>query len=348
MSRSLLPTSADDGDDRLGTAAVERERVTTLLAPIAGKLAATEERIRVRVASDVPFVARAGEYLFSAGGKRMRPALLLACARLLDRDSDEEVTYAAVVELIHAATLVHDDIIDHSDLRRGRRTVNAVWGNDLTVLLGDWLYTTAMRMALEHDNLAVIDLFCGATLRMTEGELLVLERLGAADLSLAEYFDIVDRKTAALFSAACVAPALMRPARPETREALAEYGRALGTCFQIVDDLLDFTASESNLGKPVLSDLREGKLTLPILLALPRLTPFDRAKVEHVLADRDFSRAASEEIVELVEREGTLAEARALAAEWAERARRALAELPDGDARPALAAAVDFALDRRA
>lgn len=348
MSRSPSPTTAERDAAEAAAAARERERVAELLAPIAGKLAATEERIRARVASDVPFVERAGEYLFAAGGKRMRPALLLASARLLGRDSDEEVTYAAVVEFIHAATLVHDDIIDHSDLRRGRRTVHSVWGSDLTVLLGDWLYTTAMRMAIEHDNLAIIDLFCGATLRMTEGELLVLERLGAPDLSLDEYFDIIDRKTAALFSAACEAPALMRPARPEARQPLADYGRALGTCFQIVDDLLDFTGTEAAVGKPVLSDLREGKLTLPILLALPRLTPFDRAKVEHVLADRDFERVAADEILDLVRRQGTLEEARELADGWAERARRALAALPEGDTLPTLAAAVDFVLDRRA
>ncbi|MCM2269167.1 MAG: polyprenyl synthetase family protein [Thermoanaerobaculia bacterium] len=348
MSRSPSPTTAEDGRIETGAAAAERERVARLLAPIAGKLAATETLLRARVGSDVPFVERAGEYLFAAGGKRMRPALLLTCARLLDRDSDEEVTYAAVVELIHAATLVHDDIIDHADLRRGRRTVHAVWGSDLTVLLGDWLYTTAMRMAIAHGNLEIIDLFCAATLRMTEGELLVLERLGAPDLGLDEYFDIVDRKTAALFSAACSAPALMRPERPQAREPLAAYGRALGVCFQIADDLLDFTSSQDALGKPVLSDLREGKLTLPILLALPRLTAAERAKVEHVLADRDFRRASSDEILELVRREGTLDEALGHAERWAERARTALAQLPDGDARPTLEAAIDFVIDRRA
>jgi len=348
MSRSPSPTTAEGDAAELAAAARERARVAELLAPIAGKLASTEELLRARVASDVPFVERAGEYLFAAGGKRMRPALLLACARLLGRDSDEEVTYAAVVELIHAATLVHDDIIDHSDLRRGRRTVNAVWGSDLTVLLGDWLYTTAMRMAIEHGNLEIIDLFCAATLRMTEGELLVLERLGAPDLGLEEYFDIIERKTAALFSAACAAPALMRPARSAARQPLADYGRSLGLAFQIADDLLDFTASREELGKPVLSDLREGKLTLPILLALPKLSPFERAKVEHVLADRDFRRVASDEILELVRREGTLEEARSHAERWAERARAALAALPEGDARPALAAAIDFVVDRRA
>ena len=326
----------------------ERERALRMLEPISEKLAATEELIRRRLASDVPFVERAGEYLFAAGGKRMRPALLLLCARLLGRDSEEEITYAAVVEFIHAATLVHDDIIDHSELRRGRRTVHAVWGSNMTVLLGDWLYTTAMRMALEHDNLSIIDLFCGATLRMTEGELMVLERLGAPDLGSVEYFDIIDRKTAALFSAACAAPALMRPERPEAREALATFGQALGICFQLVDDLLDVTGTEDELGKPVLSDLREGKLTLPLLLALPRLSPGERSRIEMVLADREFGRVPREEILDLVEREGTVAEVVETARLWASRAVGALSAFPDSDARRALEAAPEFVLRRHA
>ena len=327
-------------------AAEDRGRAARLLEPIAPKLAATEALLGERLGSDVPFVENAGRYLFDAGGKRMRPAMLLLSARLLGHDSDEEVTYAAVVELIHAATLVHDDIIDHSDLRRGRRTVHAVWGSNLTVLLGDWLYTTAMRMALEHDNLAVIDLFCASTLRMTEGELLVLERLGAPDLGREEYFDIIERKTAALFSAACAVPALMRPARPEMFDHLAGYGRALGLCFQLVDDLLDFTAAEGELGKPVLSDLREGKLTLPVLLALPRLAAAERARVEIVLEDRDFRRVSSAEILELIEREGTVEEVVEIARGWGDRALEALSSLPDGDARRALEAAPEYVLRR--
>jgi len=338
----MTPRLAEAVDGR------QRDRVERVLEPILPKLAAAEELIVDQLRSDVPFVNRAGEYLFASGGKRMRPALLLLAARLLGHDSDEEVTYAAVVEYIHAATLVHDDIIDHSEKRRGRRTVNALWGSDLTVLLGDWLYTTAMRLALRHGNVAIIDLFCDATLRMTEGELQVLERLGAADLSEAEYFEITDRKTAALFSAACSAPALIGPGRPEARRALAEYGRALGFCFQLVDDLLDYTADESELGKPVLSDLREGKLTLPLLRALPRVDASERAKVERVLEERDFVSVDAGEILELVRREGTLEETVETAREWAERARRSLDSLPDGESRDALAAAPDFVLHRHA
>jgi octaprenyl-diphosphate synthase len=324
---------------------ISAARILGLIGP---ELAATEEVLRSRLASDVPFIQKAGEYLFHGGGKRMRPALLLLCSRLLGRRSAEEITYAAVVEMIHTATLVHDDIIDHAATRRGRRTLHSVWGANLTVLVGDWLYANAMRMAIEHDNLRVIDLMCDATLRMTEGELLVLERLGAIDLGVDEYFDIVDRKTARLFAAACSVPAVMRPARPEAFEPLERYGRALGTCFQLVDDLLDFTARQEELGKPVLSDLKEGKLTLPLILALPRLSAAERGKVETVLEERAFARVGPEEILELVRREGTLEETAAFAEGHAADARAALEVFPDSEFRSALELAPDYVLRRRA
>ena len=314
---------------------------------IAGKLAATEVVFRRNLENDVPFVQQAGEYLFDGGGKRMRPALLLLSARLLGRDSDEEVTYAAVVELIHTATLIHDDIIDNSSLRRGRSTINELWGNSLTVLLGDWLYTRALQKALSHGNLAVIRHLCDATLRMTEGELLAQQRLGAIDLSADEYFDIIDRKTAQLFGAAASIPSLMAPADPDAGIALERYGKALGTCFQIVDDMLDFTASERELGKPVLGDLVDGKLTLPLILLLPRVDASARRAIGRVLEDRGFERTPSAQVLDLVAREGTLEEAGEIAAVWAETARAALAGLPANEAREALELAPDFVLNRR-
>ncbi len=314
---------------------------------IADKLAATEEVFRRQLDSDVPFIHHAGRYISDGGGKRMRPALLLLTARLLGHDGEEEVTYAAVVEFIHTATLIHDDIIDHADLRRGKKTVNQLWGNSMTVLLGDWIYTTAMQMALAHDNLEVVKRLCEATLRMTEGELLTLERLGAPDLTADEYFSIIDRKTAHLFSSACSIPSLIHPRRPEAGEALRRYGMALGTCFQLVDDLLDFTAKESELGKPVLSDLKEGKLTLPLILALPRIQPDRRRLIEMVLEDRAFSRVGAEQILELVRAEGTIEEVEQMANGFARQAREQLAFFPPGDAREALEFAPDFVLHRR-
>jgi len=314
---------------------------------IAGQLARTDEVFRQSLASDVPFIEEAGEYIFKGGGKRMRPALVLLAAKMLERDGDEEVTYAAVVELIHSATLIHDDIIDHSTLRRSKPTVNQVWGNSKTVLLGDWLYTTAMNMALSHGNLDVVRRLCEATLRMTEGELLALDRLRAINLSRDEYFEIVERKTARLFAAAASVPAMMTPERQDAAVVLESYGRALGTCFQLVDDLLDFTARERELGKPVLSDLKEGKLTLPIILALPRIDDLRRGWVGAVLEDGAFDRVEPEQILEIVESEGTLEETQELARVHAAEAQKVLAFFPPSEARDALEFAPDFVLDRR-
>src|SRR4051794_30148652 len=314
---------------------------------VADKLIATEAVFRHHLGSDVPFIHMAGEYISQSGGKRVRPALTLLAARLLGHDGDEEVTYAAVVEFIHTATLIHDDIIDHATLRRGQQTLNHLWGNNLTVLLGDWIYTKAMQMALSHGQIEVIQRLCQATLKMTEGELLAYQRLGAPDLTIEEYFEIIDRKTAHLFAAACSTPSLIPPQRPEAGQVLTRFGRALGICFQLVDDLLDFTARESDLGKPVLSDLKEGPLTLPLILMLPRVRPAHRRLVEWVLEDRGFNRVAPQEILDLVRAEGTLEEVTAMAEEYATQAKRELEFFPPSDAREALEFAPDFVLHRR-
>lgn len=314
---------------------------------VADKLVATEAIFRRELDSDVPFIHKAGVYIAEGGGKRVRPALLLLCARLLGHDGEEEVTYGAVVEFIHTATLIHDDIIDHASLRRGQATLNHLWGNNLTVLLGDWIYTKAMQMALSHGQIEVIQTLCNATLRMTEGELLAFQRLGDVNLSVEEYFEIIDRKTAHLFAAACSIPSLIPPRRTDAGQVLARYGRALGICFQLVDDLLDFTARESEVGKPVLSDLKEGKLTLPLILLLPRVRAEERRLVETVLEDRSFDRVSSQQIMDLVEAQGTLDEVREMAEGYAAQAKAELELFPPSDARDALEFAPDFVLYRR-
>ena len=222
-----------------------------------------------------------------------------------------------------------------------------MWGNSLTVLLGDWMYATAMRTALAHDNLAVITRLCDATLAMTEGELLSLERLGDTGLKREQYLDIIDRKTAHLFSAACGIPALIPPARPEAREALERYGRALGLCFQLVDDLLDFTGEQREMGKPVLSDLKEGKLTLPLIAVRERAGAERWRLVEQVMEDRDFRRVEPRQILDLAREEGGLSETAELAVQQAELAKAALAAFPPSAAREALELAPDFVLHRR-
>jgi octaprenyl-diphosphate synthase len=317
------------------------------LASISDKLQQTEELLRSQLTSDVPFIQDAGVYLAHSGGKRVRPALLLLTARLLGHDGEEEVSYAAVVELVHAATLIHDDIIDHAAMRRGQPTLNELWGNSQTVLLGDWIYTTAMELALVYDNVEIIREVCRATRRMTEGELLTLRRLGAMDVTVEEYFAIIERKTAYLFGAACTIPCLMQPRQHAASVALTRYGHNLGKCFQLVDDLLDFTAQESELGKPVLADLKDGKLTLPLILLLPRVDAGSRRLVENVLEDRAFARTSPEEVLELVAREGTLEEVEEMAQDLAEQARECLAPFPRSEAREALELAPDFVLYRR-
>jgi len=204
-----------------------------------------------------------------------------------------------------------------------------------------------MQMALSHGQIEVIQRLCDATLKMTEGELLAFQRLGAIDLPVEEYFEIIDRKTAHLFAAACSIPSLIPPRRTDAGQVLSRYGRALGICFQLVDDLLDFTARESELGKPVLSDLKEGKLTLPLILLLPRVRPEERRLIEMVLQDRSFDRVSSQQILDLVHVQGTLEEVQEMAEGYATQAKTELEFFAPSDARDALEYAPDFVLNRR-
>ena len=281
---------------------------------MADKLAATERLFRACLASDVPFIQKSGEYISDGGGKRMRPALLLLCARMLERDGEEEVTYAAVVELIHTATLIHDDIIDHAALRRGQQTINELWGNNLTVLLGDWLYTTAMRMALSHGNLEAIR----PALRRDPADDRGRAAGPAAPGRDRSYGRRVLRDHRPQDRAAVrrgLFPAgLIAPARPEAVEPLARYGRALGTCFQLVDDLLDFTATPDDSANRCSPTSRRASSPCPCILLLPRIAPPERAAGSRRCSpDGAFRRSRREEILELVAREGTLEEVEEMA-----------------------------------
>ncbi len=234
-------------------------------------------------AGPVP-VREAGSYVLDAGGKRLRPAILLVVSRLLGYVGEHDIRYGAIVEMIHTATLVHDDIIDSATVRRGRVTANHRWGNQLTVLLGDWLYIRAIELALEVAEVPAMQALSRATSLMTEGEIMGLGLQGVSQVTREEYYEITRRKTAELFSVACSLPTYFSPAYERYRSALEEYGRNIGMCFQIVDDILDITGSQKSLGKPVLSDLREGKLTLPFILLLPHLNASERKTVEDILA----------------------------------------------------------------
>jgi octaprenyl-diphosphate synthase len=328
--------------------AAEREngkRLLLALSLIEGKLRLVEEEMERRVRSKIPTIALIGEYLVEGGGKRIRPALLLLCSRLLGYDGERDIRYGAVIEFIHTATLVHDDIIDAADTRRGRASVNQRWGNEMTVLFGDYLYMKSMEIALEEGDLRVLSLLSDVTLAMTEGEILASERRGSSDQTLDFYLDVVRRKTALLFAAACRIPGFL-VAGPHD-ETLWEFGLTLGIAFQLQDDLLDYTASEKDLGKPVLSDLREGKLTLPLILTLPETTRAERRLVETVMKEGAFTSVTPHQILDLVTRHRSIERAREMVEAYASKARDLASSLPAGDARDALFLAAEYAATRR-
>jgi octaprenyl-diphosphate synthase len=328
----------------------EREngrRLVAALSVIEHKLKQVELELRARTESPIPTIGQIGDYLVDGGGKRIRPALLLLASRLLGYEGDKDVRYAAVVEFIHTATLVHDDIIDAAETRRGRASVNRRWGNELTVLFGDYLYMKAMEIALQEGDLRVLALLCDVTLRMTEGEIIGVETRGSVDLPLDGYRDIVRRKTALLFAAACRIPAFLVPEGAQFAETLWEFGIELGTAFQLQDDLLDYTASEKDLGKPVLSDLREGKLTLPILLCLPEATRAERKLVETVVREEGFDSVPAEKILALVHRLRGVDRAQEVVLEHAQKARDLALHLPESPARDGLLLAAEYAGNRR-
>jgi octaprenyl-diphosphate synthase len=342
---------------------MRRQEVAPLKAPHviprqpAAPLGATFDAVRPRLELVERFIAdeltrgpvpvqEAGGYVLEAGGKRLRPAILLVVSRLLGYDGDRDIRYASMVEMIHTATLVHDDIIDRATVRRGRATANHRWGNQLTVLLGDWLFIRAMELALAEGDIPAMRALSHATMQMTEGEILGLGLQGVGQVTREQYLDITRRKTAELFSAACSLPTYLSLGFERYRPALEEYGRNIGMCFQIVDDILDITGSQKNLGKPVFSDLREGKLTLPFILVLPHLTAEERTTLEGILATGEFHGTSPERVRELLERHGAVEESRRTADEFGRRAVAALAGLPPGPELDALAVAPRFVAER--
>ncbi len=317
-----------------------------IVALVEDDLVKVEELFEQQVKSDVRLLAEIGRYVREGGGKRVRPALLLLACRMAGYRGDRAILLASVVEFIHTATLLHDDIIDGATVRRGRSSVNTRWGNDVTVLLGDFLYTKSMGMALSQDNLKILRLLSDVTLRMIEGEILEIERNGKLEVTEDEHVDLVRRKTADLFAACTRIGAMLAGVSEEKERALASYGMNLGICFQMVDDLLDYTAEEKTLGKPVANDLREGKLTLPMIFLLRRAGPAAAEKVRMVLEDRGFDRVSREEIARLARDHGALEEARLLAERYAEAARRDLMVFERSPYREALEVLPDFILAR--
>jgi len=308
-------------------------------------LAAIEREFGRDTISTVGAITEIGEYLRGGGGKRIRPVLLLLAAKLCGYEGRGAIRLGAVVEIIHTATLVHDDIIDEAQTRRGRPSANTQWGNSKCVLAGDWLYMQSFKIAVQERNFRVLDILIELTQQMVEGELLQMEKLGKC-ITLDEHLDLIYRKTACMLSICMKLGGILANVSADREQKLADYGRNLGMAFQIVDDVLDLTASEDVLGKPVASDLREGKVTFPVIYALERCQPAERQMVESVLRERAFNGVTHRDILSILSRYSAIDAASKMANNYAEDARHAICGFPDSEIKRALAWVPDFVVER--
>jgi octaprenyl-diphosphate synthase len=320
------------------------------LDPMIGLVAADMNQVNsvilARMQSDVPLIPELAGHLIAGGGKRMRPMLTLACARLLDYQGARHHKLAAAVEFIHTATLLHDDVVDGSGLRRGRRTANIIWGNSASVLVGDFLFSRSFELMVEDGSLRVLRILSNASAVIAEGEVNQLTAQRRIETSEERYLDIIGAKTAALFAAACRIAAVVAERSESCENALDAYGRNLGIAFQLVDDAIDYASDDKTMGKDAGDDFRDGKVTLPVILAHARGNEEDRrfwreAMEGHRASDADLAHATG-----LLHRTGALDDTKARARLYGQRAIDALASLPGGQAKDALVEAVEFAVAR--
>lgn len=309
-------------------------------------LAQVEQELYRQSSSNVQLVDQIGRYIHDSGGKRIRPAMLLLSSRLCGFDGPVCYRLGAVVEMIHSATLVHDDIIDDAKVRRGQASVNAHWGNEITVLMGDWLYMTSLQLALGERHFKILDILCNVTRKMIEGELIQLSVSRNPDVTEEQHLDISMRKTAFLFSACTQMGAILGSVSEEEEEALRLYGLHVGMAFQMVDDVLDITSNESTLGKPVCSDLREGKLTLPLIYLMRDGEPEHRELIRAIIREDGFGGAHRERILALVREYGTAGRVLDKASEYACQAKKYLAGFPPCQARDALMVIPEYIVER--
>jgi octaprenyl-diphosphate synthase len=310
------------------------------------EMLAVEEEFERQARTNIQIISHIGKYLHQTGGKRVRPALLILAAKVFGEEVGESVIrLAAVMEFLHTATLVHDDIIDGAEMRRNHPSVSAKWGNDTAVLMGDWLYMSAYETALRERDLAILDTLTEATRKMTEGELIQLTLLNNIRITEEQHLDIASRKTGYLFSASCRVGAILRGATEAERQAMASYGLNLGIAFQLIDDLLDFTADAVKIGKPVLSDLREGKVTLPLIRLLqnhPEFVPVVREAMDEPAGET----RRAETVLRLLEDFGEIEQAREEAHAYVSRAQDALSIFPDSPYRKALYGIAQYIIER--
>jgi octaprenyl-diphosphate synthase len=316
----------------------------TLTQPIAADMAAVNAIIRKQLHSDVPLVNQIAEYIISAGGKRIRPQLVLLAADAHGYRGEQHHTLAAVVEFIHTATLLHDDVVDESDMRRGRQTANALFGNAASILVGDFVYSRAFQMMVSLDNMRVMQILADATNVIAEGEVLQLLNMHDPDVTEQRYLQVIRSKTAKLFEAACQLGALISGAPDKEIEAAAEFGRSLGTAFQLIDDVLDYSGNTSEIGKNVGDDLREGKPTLPLIYLMQHGSDFERELVRTCIQNGDENHFHT--ILESLKSSGAFEYTRREAEKAAQRAAASIEGLPHSQSKDSLLQLCDFAVAR--
>ncbi|MES9874277.1 MAG: octaprenyl diphosphate synthase [Candidatus Sedimenticola sp. PURPLELP] len=319
--------------------------ISTIRDLTANDMKAVDNLILHRLQSDVVLINQIGNYIVNSGGKRLRPMIVLLAARSLGYHGDQHIDLAAVIEFIHTATLLHDDVVDGSDMRRSRETANAVWGNAASVLVGDFLYSRSFEMMVDVNNMRVMEILSTATNRIAEGEVLQLLNCNDPDTTEEKYREVILRKTATLFEAGAQLGAVLNGADEAEEQALADYGLHLGIAFQIIDDALDYSSSGDDIGKNIGDDLEEGKPTLPLLRAMDEGTPEQRSALREAIekGGREYIGV----VMEAIESTDAIEYTSRLAAEEADKAKAALEVLPPSSYRSALAALADFAVRRR-
>ena len=324
----------------------KRRDLLDVYGHIRSELDRVEEKLQVFSSSENRLVSEISGYLFAKRGKRIRPALLILSARLLGYDGQEHIQAASLVEFVHTASLIHDDIIDQADRRRGVDSVHARWGSNVSVLLGDFLYIKTIGLALGSAHPELVHILTDVSTRMIEGELDEFRRSGDLGLSEREYLAIINDKTAVLFAAACRMGAVLAGASPDQQEALAAYGLNLGMAFQIVDDLLDFRGDPDRLGKPVLSDIREGRITLPLIHSISGDGRRNGLRLRALLEDKSLGRETQREIMDIVKGNGALDYTYGKAEDYSRQARRIMDGFPASAHRDALGLLAEFVLSR--
>jgi octaprenyl-diphosphate synthase len=308
------------------------------------RLQLVEDRIRDLFSNRAAIIPLIGSYILSSGGKRMRPLFHLISADLSEYTGEAHIDIAGIIESIHTASLLHDDVVDTAEVRRGKPTANSIWGNQVVVLVGDFLYSNALRNAVMQKNQRIMETLSDATTRMTEGELLQLNRISDPDITEDEYREIIAAKTGALISAACRIGALLGGVSREKEEALAAFGMKTGVAFQMADDILDYMAEEGELGKKLCKDLEEGKITLPLLFLLRTANEDEVSEVKNVI--RDFSEAGLQRIMVLLRKYNSIEASFEKALALVEEAKQELSVFPDNQAKGALLTIADYSLLR--